>query len=145
MGIRKRACKLVSKIIGVRPPIVVSEVKRTALSLSTLPLAAAVIRSSPSARRPSIVMINTMESFTTIPASPKRAIMERIVKSNPINRCPSVAPIKPKGMISITAIGRLKLPKTQQSTIYIKTRPIIAPVFISLNVPCCSSALPANR
>jgi len=104
IGIKNCACKLFSNKSGVNPPIVVAEVKRTALNLSQLPLTTASSSDSCSALS-SILRTSTIESFINIPESPNIAKKLSMVRSKPSTKWPKTVPIKPKGITEITTNG----------------------------------------
>ena len=81
IGIRNCACRLVSKSSGVRPPMVVAEVRITARSRSQAPSTMASCVACPSRNRSSMVVTRMIESLTMMPESPISATRLRIVRS----------------------------------------------------------------
>ncbi len=107
IGMMNCACRLVSNISGVSPPMVVSEVRMTARSRSRAPSMSAARSGSPRRSQSSMLVTRMIESLTTIPDRPTSATMLRIVRSKPSSQWPSVAPTKPTGITDITTIGRV--------------------------------------
>ncbi len=88
------------------PAMVVAEVRVMARSLSQVPLIIESIHGSDLARR-SIVVTRMMELFTTIPASPIRAVSESRFMLYPSSKCPKTAPTMPMGIIAMTTTGQV--------------------------------------
>lgn len=116
MGIKNCAWSDVSNKSGVSPAIVVKEVRMTARSRWQAASTMASRVSSPRWRSSLKKLTRMIESFTTIPESPKRPNRDSIVRSISISQWPTIAPTSPKGMALMTTKGQPYELKTQART-----------------------------
>jgi len=105
IGIRKRACRLFSSIIGTSPQKVVSVVSRIGRKRRVTESRITCFRAMPSARSRLIRSIMISESLTTIPVSATIPNTDRIDNWKPMKICPASAPTNPKGIADMMIAG----------------------------------------
>ena len=96
-----------SNINGLSPAIVVRDVSNTALNLERDASLMASIVDSPSANPLLKKLIRTIESFTTIPVSEKKASNDIAPISKFMTQWPKIAPVSPSGIAVMTARGHV--------------------------------------
>ena len=106
IGFKNCACTLVSNSNGVKPPIVVKDVRITALNLSWAPFITAIFSSIPFLILLLILDTIIIESLMTIPDSPRIATKDNIVISKPVIQCPIMTPINVNGIIDMIEMGK---------------------------------------
>ena len=94
-----------SKISGVKPRKVVSDVSMMGRKRPFAPSTTAVFTGAPCPRRSPMKSIITRESLTTTPVRPMMPHRDAELRLIPMTRWPRIAPTTPKGTAAMTISG----------------------------------------